>query len=123
MNKAIILTIIYLILSCSAFAKPFDGWDKCDKTLFTSFTVFSTIDCLQTKYIFDNPAKYKENNFIINKFGKKGVVPYFVGTTIVSYFIADHLKPQYRKVFLVTINAIEINATRHNYRIGIKIRF
>ena len=116
---AIIITAV-LLLGQSAHAK--EKWDKTDKALFGSYLILETVDYLQTRDILSNP-KYYEKNHILKNTGKTGATVYFAACCVGTYLVADHLKPRHRKVFLTALNIFQIETVRHNYRLGIKLRF
>lgn len=121
MRIVMYIALLFSLLVAPAYA-GWNDWDRVDKALFTSLTALAFVDMQQTNYIMNND-NYKELNPVINTLGKDMVVPYFVGSMVLSYFIADALPGKYRKVFLGVCNAVEIYWTTNNKRIGVKISF
>ena len=133
MKKLIISLFVILIISSNISAK--EKWDKWDKTLFGTYTFSTAIDCLQTRYIFDNPKKFREKNrvikYAVKKTGRGSIPVYFVALNLINYTIADHLKPIYignfkiptRKIYLIGINIFSYDTVYKNYNIKIKIPF
>jgi len=119
--KTIILSIVILVLIVTT-SYAGEKWDKADKVLFGSFLVFDAIDYFQTKEICNNPKFEERWNPIIKKYGDKSVLPVFAIGAIGTYFIADWLKPDNRKIFLGIMSGLEINAAYHNYKVGIKFK-
>lgn len=133
--KSIIIIFSILLASQMVHAAENDKWNKSDNLLMGSSVLFSSIDCFQTRYIFDNPDKFNEKNdiikYMVKKTGRGSIPVYFLCKTLVDYLIADHLKTIHigrikiplRKIYLVWVNTKSFNAIYDNHSIGIKIQF
>lgn len=152
--KTIIITLFTILILCStsyasekwwkdnqfySFTNK-DKWDSWDKALMKTYTLSTVIDCLQTRYIFDNSNRLYEKNrvlkYTVKKTGRGSIPVYFVALNLANYCIADHLKTFYidipfidksiaiptRKIFLFGINSVSYDTVNNNYKIGIKIK-
>lgn len=143
MGKTVKVLVLLVIISYASFGHALERellkenalysfnnelkWDWVDKTLFSSNITLNVIDCGQTLDIFKNQDRYWEKNrsidYLVKKGGKITVPLFFIAFTYAQYWIADHLKPLPRKIFLVGINCLQYDNTRKNYKIGLKINF
>lgn len=142
MNKTLLFIIsIVVIFSLTSFAQESEWWkdnkiysldqyykfDKWDKTLYTSFTVFQITDFLQTNYIFEHPERYRERfpvaRWAYRNAGDAGIIGCFVVSHFLVYKSAKHLKPVPRKILLFVAMGIEAYSARHNYNAGVNFSY
>ena len=98
------------------------GWRTQDKALMATYTVFNTVDILQTRYIKSND-EYDEKNPILNNMGKNEATAVQVGTNVIIYFAADGLPIPYRTWVLGIATGIKVGVTAHNASIGVGFKF
>lgn len=122
--KSLLTILIILFLTSPVLA---DDWDTVDKTLLGGLIASTTIDCLQTQYIFDNPDQFHETNSIIvegvDRFGKGFIPVYFVLLTLFDGLVADWLPTDWRKGWLGIRVGGAIDTIHDNYSIGIGFSF
>ena len=122
--KSILTLLIILSLTSPVLA---DEWDSIDKTLLGALIASTSVDCLQTQYIFDNPDEYHEINSIIvegvDRFGKGFIPLYFIGITLIDALVADWLPSDYRKVWLGFSVGHSATTVYRNYIVGIRLAF
>ncbi len=121
--KLFLTVLIILTLTSPAMA---DEWDTVDKTLLGVLIASKTIDCFQTRYIFDNPEWHERNPIIrdgVDRYGKGFIPLYFVTTTLISTLIADWLPSDYRKAWLGVWVGGSVTTVHRNYSVGVKMKF
>lgn len=131
MGKSILVTLIILFISLSfslqASAENKD-WDKVDKAILSALISLNSLDCLQTKYIFDHPEEYHETNVLIkqgvDKFGKSFIPLYFAAYTLFNAWVADHLSFKYhRKIYLGVWSLSALGYVSNNMALDIGFSF
>jgi hypothetical protein len=118
------IVLITFIISSPCYAK--DKWDSVDKLLFGSLITLTTIDYLQTSYIFEHDEYYETNPIInngVDRIGAPFVPLYFAIGCILHYLISDHLSPKYRKVYLGIWCIIQYSYVGYNNKQGIGFSF
>ncbi len=123
MKKAIFTILTILILISPAIA---DDWDTMDKALLGVLITSQTIDCFQTRYIFDKPEWNELNPVIrdgVDKYGQGFIPFYFATTTLINALIADWLPSDYRKAWLGIWVGSSVTTIYRNYSIGVKMKF
>lgn len=120
--RLVLTILIIFILATPAIAQD---WDNIDKGLLATLIMTKTVDCLQTRWIFDN--EWNELNPIIvegvERFGKVFIPVYFALTTLGIGLIADWLPSDYRKPWLGIWVGISGKCVHRNYVVGIKFGF
>ena len=102
------------------FAYAGDDWDSASKYLAGSALASTLADWSETRYIAKHPDEFYEANRVLGKHPTTGKVDaYFAGSIALTYFIADQLPSNYRKIFLGSISVVEISFVNHNKSLGI----
>ena len=114
-----IICLSLLLTTTPVFAG--DEWSTTDKVLVTALWTARMTDMLQTIEIYDNPD-YDESGPVMKRIGEDGVVPFFVGTTILMHYAA-HKLPAFRTPILLGATVGSLIPVIHNRNMGIKIRF
>lgn len=139
MKKMAIAMALALLLPAAADAAMFDDWDTTDIVLGTAFATACVIDWGQTRTIADHGegeslyhypdgSEYgflREVGFAENFIGanptRREVDQYFATALIVNLLVADFLKPDYRKIYLLLANLIQWDTVNNNHKAGITI--
>jgi hypothetical protein len=87
-----------------------------------TFVVGQTINYGQAKYVLTHD-EWEELNPILDKLGKDGLLPWKLGTTALSLYIADRLPPKKRKWWLSVCNVVVWSFVVHDAYVGVKISF
>ena len=112
--------MIFMLLLWSYQCRAGDEWDPASKYLAGSALAATLADWSQTRYIAKHPDQFYETNRVLGKHPTTGKVDaYFAGSIALSYFIADQLPSNYRKIFLGGITVVEISFVNHNKSLGI----
>ena len=96
-------------------------WDKTDKKLMGTFTILEATDCFQTRKIKDDPAYREKYNPLIKKLDKGETTLYFIGSWAATWWIANKLKPKWRKLFLIGGTSIQLYMVGNNISVGLGI--
>lgn len=119
----IVIIMMLLLLAGSASAQE---WDSVDKTLYGILIVSTTIDSLQTCYIYDH-EEWEELNPVLDwgmeQFGKGFLPVYFAASFLAKTYVIDVVGPKYRKVVLGFFVGSSMTAVGLNYAAGIKVEF
>jgi hypothetical protein len=82
------------------------------------------IDALQTKYIADNPSRFREKNSILGDHPKEGDVDkYFLMSMLGNYLLARLLPPKLRPFFQNATIGTQKNMVQNNANLGIGLKF
>ena len=121
--KLTLIILITLILTSPVLA---DDWDTVDKTLLGVLISTKTIDCFQTRWIFDKDEWHELNPIIregVDRYGKGFIPAYFLVTTLGTALIADWLPSDYRKAWLGIWVGASGTTVHRNYVLGVKMKF
>lgn len=121
-----LLLAILISLSLANPASASDDWDYIDKSLLGILVLSHTIDCFQTRYIFDDPNRGELNPIIRNGVNEHGIgfVPvYFLASTLIGALIADWMPSDYRKPWLGIWVGSSLSTTYRNHVLGVRLRF
>lgn len=120
-KKIFIIKILILLAFLVGCAEIPTKWDRADKTAFITSTGLSVIDCFQTRKIKDDSRYGEKYNPIIKKLDKGETTLYFIGSWATTWWIADKLKPKWRKAFLGGKVSVQIRFVAKNFSIGLGI--
>jgi len=131
--KKLLIVLLIIVLPSVSFAFDFkdnkiyafthtEKWDKTDKVLLTAYITTEIIDCLQTREILSNP-QFHEKNPILKNYSKTEATIYFTLCSFGGYYIADHLNPKPRKIFLTILTTFQIRTINNNRQLGVHFRF
>jgi hypothetical protein len=115
--------IALLLLSNSAIA---DEWRTSDTYRETAYQVLNIIDWGQTRYIAEHPERYREVgvDWAIGEHPSIGRVNNFMaGSAVVHFTVVYFLPTGWRDAFQYVTIGDKLNATTHNYSVGVKISF
>jgi len=115
-----IVFVIVLLLSSTAYAER-EPWSKETYISFGTMLFFSTIDCLQTCQIAENPEEYQEANALLDDHPSTGeVIAFMVGTKLLMYGVSFLLPDKWR-IMLFSVSAGGHAACAwHNNEVGIR---
>lgn len=119
------LTLTILIIFLLATPVMAQDWDNKEKGLLATLIITKTIDCLQTRWIFDNQRNELNPIMVegVERFGKIFIPVYFALTTLGTTLIANWLPSDYRKPWLgIWVGVSGTNVAR-NYTVGIRFGF
>jgi len=124
-KEAISISIIILVIFPKSVIAE---WDPIEKTIFGVFTGALVMDCFQTRYKYDHsPEQYIEKNPITewgsDEFGSGFVYFYSGAGLLLTYGVANQLKPKWRKTFLIAITSVQLSVVSHNHKIGVGWHF
>jgi len=123
--QAIIVIILVLIFAVPTKSYAGEPWDNTDKVLYTLDLAVTLMDYKQTMQIAregpDTNWNVYETNPILGKHPtEQEVTIYFVGREIMKYYIADYLKPSYRKIFLIASFFATKTLVQRNLTLGLR---
>lgn len=119
------MVLILTMLIVPAHATAGEPWSDAERGLFALNLGVTFLDYKQTIQIArDGPATgwrvYETNPIIGSHPSEEWVTLYFAGMVVAQYYIADLLKPEYRKLFLVASILIESALVKQNLRLGLR---
>lgn len=115
------LLALLLLLPSLCFA---GDWDTTDYALLGIASAATYIDWRQTQYAAHHPGQFQETNRALGDHPTVTQVnAYFARTSVLIGALAYFIPSEYRKIYLATISAIEIEATTSNRRMGVKFSF
>jgi hypothetical protein len=119
MKKLLLASL--LAYSCSTQASD---WSTQDTEREIAYSVLSTMDWAQTRYIASNPETQSEANRILGSHPSLNKVnAYFLLTNLLHLGVAYSLPKSYRVGFQYITIGMELNAVTANASLGIKMEF
>lgn len=115
-----------LFFVCSLAKAEWSDWDDKDKALLVTSTGLLIVDWVQTREMMEGrhgTYRLSETNPILGPHPSLSKVNWYFGSWVIgNYLIADYFGKD-RWIYLGAVTAIEISATRNNYRLGIRVGF
>ena len=96
-----------------------------DALLTTDYALLAT-DYMQTRTIAENCSAGRtiELNPLLGRCPSLAkTTEYFAASAAAIFYLAETLKPEYRKAFLIGVGILEASAVAHNVRLGVNIKF
>jgi len=121
--RVTLFAILVFMITMSVCRADGRDWTTADKVLMSSTIAVLAADMLQTQ---ESMKIRHDDNPILEHLGPNGVVPYFVGAALLTYYAADHLSGWKRKALLGTVIVLESVCIIHNGRdngIGISLSY
>lgn len=123
--KKIISIIILLLLAYPGLSRS-EEWDAVDKALIGGLILTKSIDCSQTRQIYSDPYRWERNPAIragVDRFGRGFIPIYFVGTTLLTWKIADKIENgAMRKIVLGLALGLSLKTIDSNFKGGLVFR-
>ena|SRR5258706_13980558 len=99
-------------------------WSKEDTYRQTTFTGLMILDWAQTRTIAKNPDRFQELNKIEGQHPTLAKINTYHSVGIIGHAAVSYILPRsYRETWQYVWIGIEVEAVRHNYRMGIRMDF
>ena len=118
-KNCLLLGILFISLSigCGAMGYRKYDWDTTDKAMMGMVVLSKTADGWTTINALSDPDNYETNVFLGKHPSDAEVIGFLALTGLLTYYFAQYMEPDVRKVFLGITSIVHIGASYNNYNL------